>query len=111
MDFSLIQMKPALSSYSLHPVVQDWCQSYMQEKNNKDELMGIAIISTGFSVTSSDKPQYWILQQRLLPHADRIFKAIQNRETLEQITMVDSIYYLGNLYRDQGKLQEAEAMY
>jgi tetratricopeptide (TPR) repeat protein len=111
MDFSLIQAKPTLSSYSLHPVVQDWCQSYMQEKNDKDKMIGIAMISTGFSVTSPDKPQYWISQRRLLPHADRMFKAIQNRESLEQLTMVDSVHYLGNLYKDQGKLQEAEAMY
>jgi tetratricopeptide (TPR) repeat protein len=112
LSFSLVQLKPESSSYSLHPVVQDWCQGYMQEENTENRMIAIAIISTGFSITSSDKAQYWVSQQRLLPHADHIFKVLQNKESLsEQPTMLHAISRLGILYADQGKLQEAKKMY
>ncbi|OZJ02082.1 hypothetical protein BZG36_05319 [Bifiguratus adelaidae] len=112
LSLSLIQSKPASSSYSLHPVVQDWCQDYMQEEDNEDELMAIVIISTVFSVTDSNEPQYWISQQRVLPHADRMFQVLRNRGFLSQYPIIlDAVNNLGVLFRDQGKLQEAEEMY
>jgi tetratricopeptide (TPR) repeat protein len=110
LGYSLIQTNQASGSYSLHPVVQDWCQGYTLQENMK-EIMDIAIISTGFSVAFSEDPQFWISQHRLLPHADCMIKSLQNREgPFEQPIMMDAIHNLGILYRDQGKLQEAKAM-
>ena len=55
-----------------------------------------------FLVPSSEEPQYWTLQQRLFPHADRISQVVQNME----FCSAGSI-----MFDDQGKLQEAEKMY
>jgi tetratricopeptide (TPR) repeat protein len=112
LGFSLIQSRSGSDGYSLHPVVQDWCQGYMLDKKIKDEVNGIAIISIGLSVPHSSKPQYWTLQQRLLPHADRILEMVQDIESLSAHPIVlDTINNLGILYKAQGKLQEAETMY
>jgi hypothetical protein len=43
--FSLIQAKQASNSYSLHPVVQDWCSGYMQGEDIEDEIRAIAMLS------------------------------------------------------------------
>jgi len=36
LGYSLIQSKQVSDSYSLHPMVQDWCQEYMQDEDVKD---------------------------------------------------------------------------
>ena len=85
----------------------------------RDELVWLAVMIVAEAVPSRDQKQYWILQQRLLPHADRCSKCV--RDTLErqpdaeikvcQAGDAGSLHSLGSLYFDQGKLADAEAMY
>lgn len=111
LGFSLIQAKPALNSYSLHPVVQDWCLGYIQGEDVEDEMKVVAMTSIGYSVPTSNEPQYWILQRRLLPHADRMFQMVRDMESCSTHPIIlVAVNNLGILYCDQGKLQEAEEM-
>jgi hypothetical protein len=61
--------------------------------------------------------EYWVLQQKLLPHAERCAEWM--REALagadvwyigDELVM-GSLHMLGLLYSDQGKFKEAEEMY
>ncbi len=55
-----------------------------------------------------------MLQQRLVPHADRCARRIKDSGVLERVKSVeasDAFHELGSLYADQGKLVEAEEMY
>ncbi|KAF4486445.1 Nephrocystin-3 [Colletotrichum fructicola Nara gc5] len=56
-----------------------------------------------------EQVEYWLVQRRLLQHADQcIIKVATSAEPETKEWMFDSF---GNLYSDQGRLKEAEAMY
>src|SRR5205814_1058321 len=58
---------------------------------------------------------YWVLQQRLLPHAERcswwVEEICGTEGSIDDAMPIFGIHGLGRLYSDQGKLAEAEAMY
>ncbi|PKX99538.1 uncharacterized protein P174DRAFT_448002 [Aspergillus novofumigatus IBT 16806] len=112
-DFSLIETKED-GSYSMHPVVQDWCRHIVGETSEEDKLTmkAIALASVGYTVPLRSERQYWLLQQRLLLHADQMCEAIINVAVFVQDrSLLKAIQQVGNLYFDQGKLRDAEAMY
>jgi triphosphoribosyl-dephospho-CoA synthetase len=78
-----------------------------------DGLAGLALRCVGLHVPSSRKPQYWVTQQRLLRHANRCRVYVDGMSVEEghDLTMMDAMQGLGDLYADQGKLGEAEKMY
>ncbi|GFF44496.1 nephrocystin-3 [Aspergillus udagawae] len=112
-EFSLIETKED-GSYAMHPVVQDWCRHILGEtgEENKLTMKAIALASVGYTVPLRSERQYWLLQQRLLLHADQMGEAIANVAVFVQDpTLLKAIQQVGNLYFDQGKLRDAEAMY
>jgi tetratricopeptide (TPR) repeat protein len=114
-SFSFIESRHKVNSYSMHPVVQDWCQHSSSEidEDSQIELKTIVLASVGYTVPLSTEKKYWVLQQRLLPHVNQMVKVLQNGWNYipQDPTIPGAIYALGNLYFDQGKLKEAEAMY
>ncbi|GIC85854.1 uncharacterized protein Aud_001694 [Aspergillus udagawae] len=112
-EFSLIETKED-GSYSMHPVVQDWCRHILSETGEETKLTmkAIALASVGYTVPLRSERQYWLLQQRLLLHADQMGEAITNVAVFVQDpSLLKAIQLVGNLYFDQGKLRDAEAMY
>ncbi|VBB78499.1 Putative protein of unknown function [Podospora comata] len=101
------------SSYSIHPVVHRWT-SHIQDDNEKRLFLQLAVRVVGFSVPDSKTEDYWVLQRRLLPHAERCswwaggFRG--GESDFEGINTTDATHMLGILYKDQGRLGEAEAM-
>jgi hypothetical protein len=91
-------------------------------------LAWLAVIVVGQTIPSSIQQEYWILQQRLMPHAACCYRWIENDVAksycLEQSEpgsadiatsflcekFIDGVRRLGS-YTDQGKLAEAEEMY
>ncbi|KAF5854888.1 hypothetical protein ETB97_010885 [Aspergillus alliaceus] len=51
--FSLVETGQQEGSYTLHPVVQDWCTHIAASKDLTNQLHGLALISVGFMVPSS----------------------------------------------------------
>ncbi len=110
--YSLIESHERIESYSIHPVVHDWCT----ESISRDQVDIIILASTivGSAVPSQFEPEYWLTQQRLLPHADRCIRFLQKLNTQDETGCSgsnDAFHNLGDLCADQGKMAEAEKMY
>ncbi|KAK3946626.1 P-loop containing nucleoside triphosphate hydrolase protein, partial [Pseudoneurospora amorphoporcata] len=113
--YSMIETRESeQSSYSMHPVVHRWI-SHIQNDAGKRVFLRLAVMLIGFSVPYRTTKNYWVLQRRLLPHAERCLWWIGKLEggecNIEDITIVHATHSLGDLYLDQGRLQEAETMY
>jgi hypothetical protein len=124
----LIEAKESRESYSMHPVVQDWCHEYLN-RGQHGEFILVALASISYAVPESSnsptldplgKPgpterQCWVLQQRLLPHANQILNFFQKGwlclDRHDKPSTLDMVHTLGRLYHQQGKPVEAEAMY
>ncbi|KAF5861950.1 hypothetical protein ETB97_012273 [Aspergillus alliaceus] len=111
LGFSLVETKPQEESYGLHPVVQNWCLHVAATENHTISLYNLALVSVGYMVPSTDDRHYARLQQRLLPHANHLIQKEAYNYADNTSTIWGAFQDLGNLYSDQGKLKEAEAMY
>ena len=67
--YSLVESHQDTESYSIHPVVHDWCRESISR--DKFELMMLATMTVGFAAPGKTEPEYWLMQQRLLPHANQ----------------------------------------
>ncbi|CAH0024545.1 unnamed protein product [Clonostachys rhizophaga] len=115
--YSMIQAQAEPSgSYAMHPVVHQWVLHLDSNEKNRD-FARLALVLVGRLVPDRETKEYWILQQRILPHAEQCSRWIQkdflrsNETATSDKAMIDSVHRLGILYRDQGKFSEAEAMY
>jgi tetratricopeptide (TPR) repeat protein len=112
-QFSLIEVNQLSDSYSIHPVIQDWCLD--MARNNNDGLSSpwheLALVAVGTMVPSTHERDYWQLQRRLLVHADFMWQGLKSGLLSADISVWYALFQLGNLYSDQGKLKEAETMY
>ncbi|KAK4206258.1 P-loop containing nucleoside triphosphate hydrolase protein, partial [Rhypophila decipiens] len=115
LQYSMIESQEAVQgSHMMHPVVHRWA-SHIQDGAEKREVLRLAVMVVGLSVPSSTTKDYWIIQRRLLPHAERcswwIAEMYNARRIFDDSRAIDAMHMLGNLYRDQGRLTEAESMY
>jgi tetratricopeptide (TPR) repeat protein len=126
-SYSMIERVEDLRSYTTHPVVHRWA-SYIQDDDQREEFMQLAVMVVGLSVSDDSTKEYWILQRRLLPHADSCSHWIltelkplyrreghfdkESTEEVKNISVVlNATHLLGYLYANQRKLKEAEEMY
>ena len=96
----------------MHPVVHDWVTESISR--GRRDLMGLALRTVGLAVPEQSESAYWVMQQRLLPHANRCAQQHRSAEQwgrMEDSGTDDAFHGLGNLYADQGKLSEAEKMH
>jgi len=110
--YSLVESHRDTESYSIHPVVHDWCVESISR--GKHDLMMLALMVVGFAVPEPSEPEYWVMQQRLLPHANRCVQQLSGVNVADVDEDKDSnvaFHNLGLLYADQGKMVEAEKMY
>ncbi|KAJ5413807.1 hypothetical protein N7509_000434 [Penicillium cosmopolitanum] len=108
-EFSLLEIKEQ-GGYALHPVVQDWCihLANADKTVNSIQLNELSLISVGCIVPSASERNYSELQQRLIPHAN----CVRRRDCPgHDIAVWEAFHSLGNLYKDQAKLREAEEIY
>src|SRR5271155_4175385 len=68
-DYSLVEIKAG--SYSLHTCVHDWTLEYLNRTFN-DKLCRLAIHCIARSVKWDTEPEYWVVNRRLLQHAQRL---------------------------------------
>ncbi|KAL5372603.1 hypothetical protein DPSP01_013357 [Paraphaeosphaeria sporulosa] len=114
-EYGLAYAEPAFgqpsgsAGYGIHSCVHSWTISVLNERRDKG-LTRLALTCVASEVPSTDADRWWILQQRLLQHAARHENSITDK-TADIIGIEWALHKLGNLYADQGKLAEAEAMY
>ena len=110
--YSMIESHQDTGSYSMHPVVHDWCTESISR--GKVDLTRLALMMVGLAVAGQSEPEYWVMQQRLVPHANRCVQQYHSPEQYDRTDdeeSSDAFHNLGDLYKDQGKLAEAEKMY
>ncbi|KAK9850852.1 hypothetical protein MYU51_011447 [Penicillium brevicompactum] len=94
--------------YSVHACVHSWMTHVLSHDVDKN-MAWTAIECVAAHMPSHEKPQFWLIQRRLVAHADRCL------DLLRQIGILDQsgglLNSLGSLYTDQGRSQEAEALY
>ncbi|KAH7126726.1 hypothetical protein B0J11DRAFT_284076 [Dendryphion nanum] len=122
-SYSLIEGVEIRGSYATHPVVHTWARHY-RGKRFVSELSQLAVVAVGLAVPHNSIRNYSSLQRRLLPHAQACSGWIVEGQVGQSVgnsggcgvdskteVPLDAIHLLGNLYMDQGKLEEAEKMY
>ena len=114
-EYGLAHTEPSLrqpsgsAGYGVHSCVHSWTISVLNGEWD-DGLARLALTCVASEVPSTDVDKWWLLQHRLLQHAARHEHLITNGNVgIEGIEW--ALHSLGNLYADQGKLVEAEAMY
>lgn len=82
-------------------------QGYSVQTCVHEETMACAAMDCIAShVPSNISPKYWVLQRRLLVHADRCFVM-----TGPAVLRDNDLHKIGYLYDSQGRVRDAEAMY
>ena len=80
--YSLVESRQDMKSYSVHPAVHDWCAVTIG--GNRVDLLMLALLVVGFAVPDSDERKYWLLQRRLIPHAERCMWQLHHLEAERQ---------------------------
>ncbi|KAH8197158.1 hypothetical protein TruAng_008687 [Truncatella angustata] len=94
------------TGYSIHACVHSWTINVLNEDWDVD-LAKLALECVAARVPSQDELQFWALQRRLLSHATKCGAGVRDSNKGIEWALCN----LGNLYSDQGKMQEAEDMY
>jgi hypothetical protein len=111
-NYSVIESKKGSKSYGIHPAVHRLA-SYMENDGRRGEFLQLAVKLVGWAVPDLKTEQDWVLQRRLLPHADRcsywILVEIESFYSIERhfdresaVEMLVATHRLGNLYVHQG---------
>ncbi|KAM0280210.1 hypothetical protein ACHAQH_004167 [Verticillium albo-atrum] len=115
LSYSMIEeQRSSQNSYEVHPVVHKWA-SALDGSSVRTEYARLGLMMVGLAVPAADDKDGWVMQQRLLPHAQQCAIWMRNRspDICKQVdtTILWPLHNLGNLFAVQGKLQEAEYMY
>ncbi|KAH8748275.1 hypothetical protein F5883DRAFT_697508 [Diaporthe sp. PMI_573] len=94
--------------YSVHGCVHSWIQHVLNPLPNL-QLARTAILCIAKHVPDKTEPEFWWVQRRLLQHTDHSLRLVENKDNMEDEAWI--FESLANLYYDQGRLGEAEAMY
>ena len=113
---ALIESLTGSDGYSMHYCVYSWVKAVLRIAIERP-MLELAFDCIGENITVVPAPGDWRVKQRLLPHAERGLQLLhswredeKNSNDLE-IYVTRFLMNLGILYRDQGKLKEAESMY
>ncbi|KAH7113130.1 hypothetical protein B0J13DRAFT_613886 [Dactylonectria estremocensis] len=94
--------------YSVHGCVHSWMIHALNREFDKD-MVQTAIRCVASHIPGQDQREFWVMQRRLLAHADRCLETM--RGVALEYKAVVALGSLGILYANQGQLQNAEAMY
>jgi tetratricopeptide (TPR) repeat protein len=114
-EYGLVHPEPSLgqsfrsAGYGVHSCVHSWTISVLNDRWDND-LARLALTCVASEVPDMDVDKWSLLQQRLLQHAAQHEDSITNG-TVDIAGIEWAPHNLGLLYKDQGKLTEAEAMY
>jgi tetratricopeptide (TPR) repeat protein len=95
--------------FSIHGCVHLWAIHVLNQEWDHD-LVRVAVKFVGSHIPGEETVQPWLTQRRLLQHAARCSYILLNGLVPDE-SMAWIYHNLGDLYRDQDKLAEAEQMY
>ena len=95
--------------YRMHSCVHSWTIHVLNQEWDYG-MASLALRCVGFHVPGDKSPKFWVTQRRLVQHAARCWHSISKGLVGEE-GMEWALSSLGNLYANQGKLEEAEKMY
>ena len=95
--------------YSIHGCVHSWTIHILNQEWDYD-LARLALKFVGSHVPGTEAVEWCLIQRRLLQHAARCSYVVLN-DMVTDDSMECAFNSLGNLYADQGKLDEAEKMF
>ena len=112
--YSFIDTNIGLSSFSVHPVLHQWC--YQASEDEMAEMAWLAFVLVASSAPENTIANYTLVQRRLLPHCDRLFSLVRVTTAkapfhVEKLSLHDACHIIGILYMHQGKFTKAEDMY
>ena len=127
-SYSLIEGSDHSDGYAMHTVVHRW--AYLcQGLRHQSDIGMLALAIVGNAVPQETERDYAQLQQRLLPHVQVCCVLVLNEQVtikksadyddvaplitdqVQKEDILDATHNLGNLYRNQGKFDEAGKMY
>lgn len=102
----------AASGYSMHGCVHAWIMYALNSKRDIS-MAELACLCVGYAVPDKFASQYWVSQQRLLPHASKFLELIYDGSLLisDKYHTLSAASRLGRLYHDQKKFKEAEDIF
>lgn len=114
LEYSFIDAKNELSSYSIHSVLHSWC--FHRCKEIMASMGRLALMIVVFATFSQATLGRFLAMRRLLPHVDRICstlpwllrEAVRNEKDLKSISF--ACHYLADILRIHGKSEDAERM-
>ncbi|KAL2813010.1 hypothetical protein BJX63DRAFT_432298 [Aspergillus granulosus] len=123
LNFGLVEAADS-GSYSMHPVVQDWCRHQRRlegiendpSQNSIGGLEVLALRSIIRCIPSKDDPDAWILQRRLLPHASQVIQSLLPNQIerykckFGTVTSLTSLIPLCERQKDEETLRELSAV-
>jgi tetratricopeptide (TPR) repeat protein len=107
-SYSLVEARPG--SYSLHACVHDWTLGYLN-RNFNDELCVLAIHCIAQSVKDDMEANYWVVNRRLLQHAQRLKHTRISRWISWSSVRPGDLSCVAYLYSQSDMNMEAEEMY
>jgi tetratricopeptide (TPR) repeat protein len=114
-EYGLAHLEPSLgqssgsAGYGVHSCVHSWSKHVLNGEWDQD-LARLALICVAYEIPEPDVDKWWFLQRRLLQHAARHEHFGRDRNV--GIGGVEwALHKMGNLYANQGKLADAEAIY
>jgi tetratricopeptide (TPR) repeat protein len=120
LTYSIVEEHSVPDSYSMHSVVHEWCLEHFWE-DNKQSMIPMALGAIGSMVPDGGRFIDSMLPRRLLPHAMRQvylqsrtegkLKEDLHGSVYEREITLRSLNGLGVLFRQQGRLAEAKAIY
>jgi tetratricopeptide (TPR) repeat protein len=97
--------------YSMHSCVHSWTKHVVNEGWDSS-MARLALHCVGRHVPMLDRPQYWVMQRRLVRHANRCRGFLSTAPAVQDDeSMLEAVHRLGHLYVNQDKLDGAEEMY
>ena len=112
-DHALIESLEVFGAYGMHTCVHAWAVHVLNAER-EIPMARLALTCIGSAVPTNDAPEYWATERRLLPHARKCFESVHGDilpESQDNQNTLNAVHNLGNLYANQGKMEEAEAMY
>ena len=114
-NHAFVERSADSDAHSMHHCVHAWLKNVLF-KTIEDQNMGLGLICVASSVPLMPVRQDWMIKQRLLPHSEICLKLMKDwdqegRNTKSKESCIAQFFHcVGILYRDQGRLTEAESM-
>ncbi|THZ50808.1 TPR-like protein [Aureobasidium pullulans] len=110
--YSLVESKMETRSYAMHSVLHSWCLHVAQHDSEKGDFRRLASCIVGQADPPVEMVGFWILQRRLLPHAQTIMRFVEDGKNARlSIDEYHAFAQLASIFTGQNKHEEAEKMY